>query len=296
MKLPVLLLILFVVGLPLVLADDCGLSNLPSCIPEKFFEAVLGLFNAPIQPFLDLVKSLLAEPVDIGLFSSVWAVIVYVISLFYGLLLVFAGFNFIVSGFDAVRREKAKDMLRNVVLMVLFVQASYFLYGLALDLSSALTTGIFGMVDPSFFMISADSLPSLGLELALVIPYVLILLITVVLLTLRYLFVAVGVVFLPIGVFFSFVDPLNSYGKLILNSLLVLVFLPFFQSIVLLASSRLIQLDFFSNFKIVVMISSFLLVDLMLVVVALFTINNASSAVGNSDVGKAVAAGLKLIV
>ena len=68
-------------------ADDCGITNLASCIPEKIFEFFLSVLNAPLQPLLDWIHSLMTEPVNTGLFASIWSIIVYILSLFYGLIL-----------------------------------------------------------------------------------------------------------------------------------------------------------------------------------------------------------------
>ena len=80
--------ILFLI--PLVSAEDeCGLLNLASCIPQKIYEFFIKIINAPISPLLNITKSLLTEPVKLSLFSPLWAIILYVISLFYGILMIF---------------------------------------------------------------------------------------------------------------------------------------------------------------------------------------------------------------
>jgi len=298
MKKPWLLLFAFLTSIPVVAAkeESCGLSNLAVCLPQKFFEFLLGIINAPLQPFLALTKTLLTEPVNVNLFAPVWAIIVYIISLFYGLFLLFAGFNFMISGYDAAKRENAKHLLKNIVLMVFFVQASFFLYELVLQLASMLTAGIISLVNPDFFLLTADNIGSLALELALAIPYLLTLLTTVILLTLRYLFVAVGVVFFPLGIFFSFIDALDSFGKLILNTFAVLIFLPFFQAIVLLAASKMLEVGFFENLKIVVMISAFLLINMMMLFLTFFAVIKAVKSVTHSSVGKVIVTGIKSVI
>ena len=125
-----LLLTLLVVPLAYAEEEKCGLTNLAVCIPQKFYEFTLNVVNAPLQPFLDLTKNLLSEPVNIENFIPLWAVIIYIISIFYGLFIIIAGFNLIVSGYSSERRERAKQWLKNVVLMVFFVQASYYIYSI----------------------------------------------------------------------------------------------------------------------------------------------------------------------
>ncbi len=282
-KLILLLLILLV--MPLAYAEEeeekCGITNLASCIPQKLYEYTLGIINAPLQPFLNMIKDFLSETVNIDPFASLWAIIIYIISIFYGLFLLFAGFNFMVSGYSAERRERAKEWLRNIILMIVLVQGSFYLYSLILEISASLTAGVINLIDENFFLLTIDNLANIGLELILVIPYLLALLTSVILLALRYLIVAVGVVFFPIGLFLHFTPPLKSFGKLIINLLLVVIFLPFIQSLILLAASKLVEIPVFENIKIIVMITAFTLVNLTMIGLVLFVMIKAAMSVVN---------------
>ena len=269
--------------------EECGLLNLASCIPLKIYDFLISVINAPISPLLSLTKSLLTEPVNLSLFSSLWAIILYIISLFYGILMLYSGFNFMISGHDAVRRAKAKQWFLNIFLMIVFVQASYFIYSLALDVSSLLTAGVINMVDDTFFLITADNLTNVGLQFFFASFYVTTLLITTLLLTLRYIIVAVGVVFLPIGIFCYFIPPLNSYGRLILNFLGICIFLTFFDSLIFLVCSQLIQVTFFDNFKILVMISSLAMTDFLMFYLMFFSAIKSALNTANKNSGTIVA-------
>jgi len=240
------------------------LADLATLIPKKLFEYLLVIINAPLLPLLELIKKLLSEPVNISPFSSLWSVMIYVISLFYGLLLLYSGFNFIISGHDAAKRENAKTWLRNIIIMVVLVQASFFLYAAVLEISSLLTISVLDIVNQNFFLLTVDNLANFGLELLFGIVYVAMLLLTVILLTVRYLIVSVGVVFVPIAIFLYFIPPLKSYGRLIINFLGVCIFTTFFDAVIILASSKLVEIPLYANFKILLMISAFLLINLLM--------------------------------
>jgi hypothetical protein len=258
---------------------ECGITNLASCIPQKFFEFILSILNAPIQSLLNLVYKLLTQPVNIEVFAEVWAVIIFILSLFYGLLLLIAGFRFLISGHSPQKRENAKSYLTNIVIMMLLVQVSFFLYSLILEVAASLTTVIFNMVEDDFFLITVDSFASLGLELIMIIPYLIVLVITLILLTLRYICVSAGVVFFALGIFFYFINPLNQYGRLIINGLFVLIFLPFFYSIIFLTSSKLLEIPAFQDFKILVMIGAFSLIIFATLLLLLFVIIKAATKI-----------------
>ena len=287
----IILFVFILLLVPIVHAEEekCGLTNLAVCIPQKLFEFFLGLINAPLQPFLSLTKTLLSEPVAVDIFIPLWAIIIYILSIFYGLFIVFAGFNFMISGYSAEKRERAKEWLKNIVLMVIFVQASYYLYEIVLELSSAMSAGIINTIDPNFFLLTVDNVTNLGLQLILAFPYLMTLLFTVILLALRYLLVAVGVLFFPIGLFLNFIPPLQSAGKLIINILMLVIFLPFIHSLMLLAASKLVDIPAFQNYKIVIMIAAFLLINVSMIFLVFYAVSKAAFSAMKSDVGKAVA-------
>jgi len=265
------LLLLFLIIIPIASAD-CGITNLAGCIAESFFNFLLGILNAPIQPLLDAVYYLLTQPVNIDIFSSLWGIIVYILSLFYGILLMWVGFKLVISGHSVEKREKAKSDLANILIMIVLVQASFYLYSLIIQMVASVSTVVLNMVQQNFFLLTIDNITNIGLELVLIIPYLVSILVTLVLLTLRYVIVSAGVVLFAIGIFFYFINPLNHYGKLILNFLIATISITFFYAIIFLASSMLLDIGVFQNFKILVMIGAFTLVNISTIVLALFVI------------------------
>jgi len=258
---------------------SCGITNLGSCLVEKLFEFIIYLVNLPIKSLLALINNLMIEPVNIQIFASTWSIIIYMLSLFYGILLLTIGFRFLVSGYSPEQREKAKKSLMNILIMMVLIQISFFIYSLALEIVASMTAVIYGAIPSSFFLVTSDNFNNMGLELAMIVPYLITLLITLIFLALRYICVSVGVVFCAIGIFFYFFEPLEAYGKLILNYLGVLISLPFFCSIILLASSKFLETETFANLKILVMIAGFSLVNLFIFLLGLFVIFKAGNAV-----------------
>ncbi len=252
--------------------EECGLLNLASCIPEKLYGFFISVLNAPLTPLLDFIKNLLTEPVNIGALASLWAIILYVFSIFYGLLLLYAGINFMFSGHNEIKRAKSKEWFQNIVLMILFTQMSFFLYSMILDVSSLLTAGMMNLVVPDFFLLTADNIINIGLQFFFALFYVLTLLLTMLILIIRYLTVAIGVVFFPIGIFLYFIPPVQDYGKLILNYLGICIFIGFFDSIIFLVASQLIQLPVFENMKIMVMVGAFSMANFLMLYLLFFSI------------------------
>ena len=211
--------------------------------------------------------------------------------MFYGLLMLYSGFMFIISGYDVAKREKAKEWFRNIFIMIVLVQASYFLYSAVIDINSLLTTGLINMIDQTFFLITADNIVNIGLQFFLGGFYVIALLFTTILLTFRYILVAGGVVFVPIGIFLYFIPPVNAYGKLILNFLGICIFVTFFDALILLICSKLIDIPIFQNFKILVMITAFLIINFFMFYIMMFSAFKSAIKTGGKTAVIALAVG-----
>jgi len=205
----------------------------------------------------------MTEPINISLFGTFWAAIVYMLSMFYGLLIVYVGFSFMLSGHDVVKRENAKSWLKNIIIMIVLVQASFFIYQLAIEISSLMTAAVFNLIDDEIFLLSADSFTEISIQLINSISYLTVLILTVFLSVMRYIFVCIGLIFFPIGIFLSFIPPLKGYGKFILNVIGVLILMTFFQAILLLGPSMILEIEFFGNLSSIVMTCAFLLSDIM---------------------------------
>ena len=90
-----LFLFLFILTVSMVSAEECGILNIGECLEDLFIDAIAGVpnllfeflidvLNAPVVILLDIIKSLLTEPVKISVFAEPWAIIIYMLSFFYG--------------------------------------------------------------------------------------------------------------------------------------------------------------------------------------------------------------------
>lgn len=257
----------------------CDITNIGECIAEALFSFVLDLLDSASRPFLDLIKKFLTQPVSIGAFADIWAIIVYILSMFYGLLLVWIGLKFIISGESPEQREKAKADLKSIIIMMILVQGSYHLYELALAVSASLTGVVFDMISNSFFRLTLESISSFGFDLIFGILYILHLIVVLSLVLLRYIFVSAGVILFALGIFFYFIPFLHQYGKLILNGLGVLIFIPFFYSIIFLIGSKIAELHEFSGMKTLIMVGTLDIIILSTFLLLLFVIVKTATKV-----------------
>lgn len=256
--------------------SDCGLTNLANCLPEMFFQYLLSIITAPLQSSLDLVRSLLSQPVNLDPFLPLWAVVVYMVSMFYSFLIMYSGFNFIISGYDSAKREKAKEWLRNVFIMIVLVQASFFIYSLINDAASTITSSTLTLVPQDFFNLKIDSFTDFASQLLFSGIYFIVIINTTIILLLRYAIISIGVAFFPLAIFAYFVPPLRSYGSFILNILGVSMFVIVIDAIIIVGFGKLIEIPDFSNMKMLLMISAFFLINLVMMFTMFFSIIKAA--------------------
>tara|TARA_B100000315_G_scaffold256877_1_gene303969 strand:- start:170 stop:1006 length:837 start_codon:yes stop_codon:yes gene_type:complete len=271
MKILTISFILFLLVIPISFAEsDFSFWDFGDDLIDAFYQKILDLINFALSPLQNLVEIFLTEPVQLGLFKSLWAIMIYIISLFYGLFLMFAGFKFIFSGFSVEKRYQAKEWLKNALIMIIAVQASFLLYDFTLQIFSGLSLGVLELLPSNFFQLTGDNYFNFALNLFLGAVYLFVLIVYVILMGVRYLLVSAGVIFVPIGIFLYLIPPLHNFGKMILSMLLLLMSIPFFQAIIFLAGSKLLSIPFFAEIKIVVMIVSFVLAIIFFIVVLLF--------------------------
>lgn len=259
----------------------CDITNLGSCLVQAFFDFISGTLNTVVQPLLSLVQNLLKSPVNLSLFSSLWAIIVYILSMFYALLIMYSGFQFIISSESPQKRENAKNWLKNIIIMIVLIQASFFIYELVVQIGSFLTTGTLGLVANNFFQITADSTQNASLDLIFFVLYVITLILTSIILIIRYGIVAIGVFLFPLGIFFYFIHPLKSYGIMLLNFLGIAAFINFLDAVFLVGFSMLLNISLFAGIRILVMISAFGLIDLTMFFLMFFSIIKAGFSLGS---------------
>jgi hypothetical protein len=285
---PLLLILLL---LPFVAADsgesECGLTNLGSCIVEKMLDAVMIILNAPLIPLLWLIQNLLTADVGISIFHHIWLIVKYMISFFYIFFILYAGYVFLTSSANPIKRAHAKDVLKNLIIIVVLVQGSYYIYDLLINIGSNMSSYLIGMIDPEFFLLTADNITNVGLQFLFALWYGFTLFTTVLFLVFRYIVVAIGVIFFPIGIFCYFIPPLKGYGKFIINMHVIMIFIAFFDLLIIWACSLLLNVEVFQNFKILVMIACFSLVNYSLWLATKFAIKRSTNTSIKDDLNQA---------
>ena len=285
--LPIISLLLLIPS-ALAAPSKCSISNLGACLTENFFQYLLSIIlTGPLLPLLLFIQKLFTATISISLFQGIWKMVIYILSFFYLFFFLYSGYVFLIKSSDPIKRAHAKEMLQNTFLMMVLISASFYIYKLILDLSSILNKTIINLVKPTFFLLTADNYVNIGLQFLLSSVYGITLLFTVIMLTIRYVVVSFGVVLLPIAIFLYFIPPLKGYGQFMLNMLGIFIFVAFIDLLIILGCSKLVEISLFANFKIIVMITCFMIINYTLWLAIKFALKKSANGSMKDDLKQA---------
>lgn len=210
-------------------------GNSVNALPNQLLQAFTHQIKLSLGVFAEgLAKTakamLLQNPIP-SLLENQWQLIITIIGSFYGIAFAWVGYQFLTSSFDPIRRAQAKEQLTKIVFMMLLVGLSLPVYELLLALSSTLSTTIWNTSLDAFF--SASSLSTLNIFL--LVFFVVSVLAATVTFFIRYWIVLSGILVFPIAISLFFIRPTRVWGKMGLSITFIGIFLPFLDSVLLLA-------------------------------------------------------------
>ena len=122
----------------------------------------------------------------------------------------------------------------------------------------------------TFFTIS--SFGDVGLQIVFGICYIGILVVTILLLLLRYILLTIGVVLFPLGIYFRYIPLFESFGKFILDILIYNIVFSFIFGIIILAVSKMTEVSPFNNFKMFCIMGALTTIDVFIIIITIMTI------------------------
>ncbi len=210
------------------------ITNIPNQVAGVFTGAIHGSLISLNNPLLALSQALLtSNPDPAGLYGW-WQSVVLVISSCYLLLFLGIGFMFLFSSLNPEKRATAKEWLKNAFMMIVLVNISYYIYALILQLATAITqylwtTSFLNFFDPNMF----NSMGSITL-----IVYAIAVMLASITIFIRHVFLLLGVVLFPIGLFFYFIPPLQNWGRMIFNLIGIALFTQFIDVLLFVVSNQ----------------------------------------------------------
>lgn len=252
--------------------SECGLTNIGQCIINAIIGAITGILNLILYPFVETTLSFLRTQPNVDAFYYLWRTIVSIISVLYVLIIGFSGLYLILKSDSVEGRIKAKSYLKNAIILIILIPSSFYLYDLLLKFTSGLSNIALSHVNESFFYIDYDSIGGAIEETIMYLIYLIAIIITLILLAIRYFFASIAIIFFPISILLYFFPFTQQYGKFMLNLILINLFIPFFASITLAGFSQLAHTGIFQNLQTLLATITFITIDLMLIFLALFSV------------------------
>lgn len=204
-----------------------------------YFEDSVRQFNSPLA---QTAKQLLVSSPDVEVMKNAWAMVVEIITGLYILVFFAVGLLFTMSFLGAEKKVLAKEWFKGLVVMIVLVAFSFEIYKLALSLTDAISSAFIGLIPDEFF--NMQNILSAGVIGALV--YSMGAMFALFTFFIRHVFVMLGAVLFPLGIFLYYNIPFRNWGLAVFNligSMLVLQVL----DIIILGSAAQVGRTFFGE-------------------------------------------------
>lgn len=258
-----------------------SVTNLPGDIASSLLNGIKQMVVDFVTPLLDLARTFITANPNPENYQSYWQAIIVLISAFYLLMFFAVGFKFVMGSYDEAQRLEAKDWAKKSLLIVVLCNASLLLYTLLLQIGSGVALYLWNVSYEQMFQLQNLSV----LNFFLLAFFTIAVLLALVTLFVRYILVLVGIMAFPVGLFLYFVPPLQSFGKIILNTLGIVVFLQFIDVIILVASSLLLtEFANVSQMQLLAPTMGFLLIAVGNILLLKFAVMKAANDSGSTVV------------
>lgn len=213
-------------------------SNLPACITESFFSSLTSGFVYASNQFLSSSFNFILASPDLHWFCGPYNAVMAVIESLYIIVLLGLGLYYIARSTDVAGRNNAKKWLKNVVFMVVALSLSYYAFQMLMDLNQYVASEFMSKANLDFFSVGA-TFSSVVFLCILSATTAGVFLITFITLLIHYILISFMFLAFPIAMFLYFIPPTQSWGKVLLQVIGIVVFMTSFDALILLGLSAL---------------------------------------------------------
>ncbi|MEK6974345.1 MAG: hypothetical protein AABW41_03880 [Nanoarchaeota archaeon] len=253
-----------------VAEEDEDKNGLFDGIADFIKNFIFDFVNIPLNETIKNIIFFASMKIDISALKDLWLFIVMTLNSFYVLILSFHGIKLITNN-DAISRSKSKNSLRNLIIIIIFVNSSYLIYESLLGFSHSVNSIFSNYIsnDISYFEFRIDSLGNLfSYFFLLIASYSSLLAIGT-----RNFILMLGIVFFPLaGILYSFQN-LKPYGAAIIEFLVILMFFPSVYSIIMISASKLASS--FGNNQVLLFSIAYSTIFLMSILTLFFVFNKS---------------------
>ena len=261
------------------------LTNLPGQIVDSFFTYVVsGLATASTYLTDATFKFIFASP-DPNWFCAPYNGVMAILNSLYALVLMGLAIYFILRSNDVEGRLYARKWLENMFVMIIVLSFSFQLFVMLMDLNTYLANSLANQTMISLFKTTSNPLPVI-LALIILMTQVGLQLLTFTTLLLRYILMLFLLLLFPVAIFLYFIPPTQSWGRVFLKIILVFIFIPTADALVLLGVSAMYGTNdpnlvdtFVRSFALAAGFGAMGVVNLVLIILALLSIITHSKTI-----------------
>src|SRR5271157_145273 len=214
------------------------LFNLPTCIVERFFSALVSGFVDTAKEFLDNSLNFIVTGPNLDLFCTPYTQIMRILESLYTLALMGVGAYYITTAADVEKRAKAKLWIQNVIYLIIVLAFSFSIFKMIVELNQYITLSIY---DTSFSNLLNIQVVFSSLVFAMVLSFNFLTAAALTFFTLitRYLMIPFLLLLFPIAIFLYFMPFTMEWGLFLLKFIVIIVFMTSIDAVLILGLSYL---------------------------------------------------------
>ena len=216
------------------------ITNLPGCMIDSLLSTVSSGLSQTVNQLIPSTLSLIGASPSLSWFCGPYNNVMAVIESLYSLAFMGTGLYFILASVDVDGRLKAKDWMKNLFLMVLFLSVSFPLFQLMLSLNSSITSSFITQSTKGLFVLPAMA-GSAIFAIVILSSGIFLLMLTFGTLLGRYLLIPFLFLFFPVSIFLYFVPFTKEWGETFLRLIISVVFMSSIDALFILALAALLQ-------------------------------------------------------
>ncbi len=215
-----------------------ALTNLPGQIVSEFFTYLVNGLASTAASLTDAAfKFIFASP-DPHWLCSAYNAVMAVLNSLYALVLMGLALFFIVRSGDVEGRLEARKWLENLLVMIVVLSFSFPLFCMLLDFNTYLVNSLANQSMNALFHFQANPANQI-MALVVLLFGITFQMATYITLLLRYILIFVMLLLFPISIFLYFIPPMQNWGKTFIKIILVFIFMPTADALVLVGISSL---------------------------------------------------------
>lgn len=204
-----------------------------SCGLAKTYQNFADFLIVPLEQITESFGQLMIINIDTALLKPYWSKIRFLSSFLIIIMLMYAGYQFMFSAIEAERRKLAKQQLRDLIYVLLFVNLSLVFGSVLFQISNGLISYVWhSFLNEQISSMTVGNIVINGTSTLILAVFYLIVLLFIgipffIKIITRHLVVMALICLLPIIIILYYFIPTKQYGRKLLEILLINAFFPF---------------------------------------------------------------------